>query len=75
MKATLELLQELELETVPRLLVMNKVDRLPPEEAQHLAERYEAIAVSALDRTTLDSLRARLLLLCPAKGMAEAPAV
>jgi GTP-binding protein HflX len=75
MKATLELLQELELETVPRLLVMNKVDRLPPEEAQHLAQRYEAIAVSALDRTTLESLRARLLLLCPAKGMAEAPAV
>jgi GTP-binding protein HflX len=64
MRATLELLQELELERVPRLLVFNKADRLPDDQAKHLAGRYDAIAVSALDRSTLDPLKLRLLELC-----------
>jgi GTP-binding protein HflX len=75
MRATLELLQELELETVPRLLVFNKADRLPVDEAEHLAERYDAIAVSALDRVSLEPLRVRLLALCHAEQVAGAPAL
>ncbi|HKP58985.1 MAG TPA: GTPase HflX [Polyangiales bacterium] len=64
-RTTQELLQELELAAVPRLVVLNKADRLPAEEAQHLALRYDAVAVSALDRQTLEPLRNRLLDLCP----------
>jgi GTP-binding protein HflX len=73
MRATLELLQELDLATVPRLLVLNKADRMAADEAQNLAHRYDAIAVSALDRTTLEPLRARLLQLIPAGEVADAP--
>jgi GTP-binding protein HflX len=73
MRATLELLQELELETVPRLLVFNKTDRMPAEEARHLAERYDAIAVSALDPATLEPLRARLLAASRTPQVAAAP--
>jgi GTP-binding protein HflX len=65
----------LELETVPRLLVFNKADRLPVGVADHLARRYDAIAVSALDRASLEPLRARLLALCHAEQVADAPAV
>jgi GTPase len=70
-RTTQELLQELELAAVPRLMVLNKVDRLPLEEAQHLAMRYDAVAVSALDRATLEPLRERLLSLCPREELAE----
>ena len=70
-RTTQELLQELELAAVPRLMVLNKADRLPLEEAQHLALRYDAIAVSALDRNSLDPLRERLLALCPAESQQQ----
>jgi GTP-binding protein HflX len=53
-KATLELLTELELQGVPRLVVLNKTDLIDPEEAQNLARRYSGLAVSA---TQLDSMR------------------
>jgi GTP-binding protein HflX len=71
-RATEELLQELELAAVPRLIVLNKSDRVPAEEAEHLAARYGAVAVSALDRASLDPLRDRLLALCRASERAEA---
>jgi GTP-binding protein HflX len=51
-----EILNELELDATPQLLVFNKKDRLDPENVKALCERYEAIAVSALRPETLGVL-------------------
>lgn len=52
-----QLLQDLELAHVPRITVLNKVDRLPdPSAANPLAQRYGALPVSALTRATLRPL-------------------
>nr|WP_302504013.1 GTPase HflX [Geoalkalibacter halelectricus] len=57
------ILQDLDLATLPRLLVFNKIDRLPPGETAALCRRFEAIGVSALDRDSftplLDELQRR----------------
>jgi GTP-binding protein HflX len=50
------LLKELGLAEKPRLLVWNKVDRLRPEDADHLASHGGGFVVSALDRTTFGPL-------------------
>ena len=50
------LLEELYLSQKPRLLVFNKIDKLEKEEAENLALRYYAIAVSALDASTFKPL-------------------
>jgi len=47
------ILAELELEKVPRIFVLNKCDRLPPEEVEFLCRRYQAVGVSALNKKTL----------------------
>lgn len=47
------ILAELELQEKPSLLVFNKVDRLEPEECQHLCRRYQAIGISAVQPETL----------------------
>jgi len=47
------ILSELGLAQIPRLLVFNKCDRLPPAEAESLCRRYAAIGVSALHPKTL----------------------
>jgi GTP-binding protein HflX len=44
----------------PRLLVLNKADRLPRVEAERLARALGAVAVSALDPATLPPLRAAI---------------
>jgi GTP-binding protein HflX len=44
-----EILAEMELGDVPRILVVNKVDRVPAEEAERLAEQLGAIPCSARD--------------------------
>lgn len=52
-----QLLVELELAHVPRITVVNKIDKMKdPAVADHLAQRYGALAVSALSRTTLRPL-------------------
>jgi GTP-binding protein HflX len=60
MKTTLELLTELELDHVPRLLVCNKADSLPAGEAEQRAEKYEGVAASALDKASLRPLLERI---------------
>jgi GTP-binding protein HflX len=57
---TEKLLEELELERVPRLLVFNKADALPPGEADARAQEQGAIAISALDKNTLRPLLERM---------------
>lgn len=52
-----QLLQDLDLAHVPRVTVLNKVDRLPDSGAANpLAQRYGALPVSALTRASLRPL-------------------
>jgi GTP-binding protein HflX len=57
------ILLELELGRLPRMLVFNKIDLLPDDEAAALCRRFDAVPVSARDRRTfgplLDKLRRR----------------
>lgn len=48
-----EMLNELGLDSIRRLLVFNKCDRLPLHEIRPLCRRYSAIGISALDPGTL----------------------
>lgn len=50
------ILSELNLSGKPRLLVFNKIDRLPSEDVGNLAARFSAVAVSALDKGTFGHL-------------------
>ncbi len=50
------ILTELGLSGKSRLLVFNKMDRLASEEADNLTVRFDAVAVSALDKGTFGSL-------------------
>ncbi|MET0386374.1 MAG: GTPase HflX [Polyangiales bacterium] len=71
-KTTLDLLEELSLQNVPRLLVLNKSDLLDAETAQNIARRYEGIAVSAANRDTTRALIERLRsLLLPVPSQPE----
>ncbi|MGQ0665750.1 MAG: GTPase HflX [Nitrospiraceae bacterium] len=56
--AVIDILRELNLDTIPRMLVFNKCDRLPPQEIAPLCRRYCAIGISALDPSTLPPLLA-----------------
>ncbi|MHB1287284.1 MAG: GTPase HflX [Leptospirales bacterium] len=52
-----ELLKEMELERIPCLLVLNKIDLLSPEERTVVAARFpHSIPISALDLSTLSPL-------------------
>jgi GTP-binding protein HflX len=55
-RAVHDVLGELGLDQKPELLVFNQIDRMPEEEAQALARRYNAIPVSALKGTGLREL-------------------
>jgi len=55
-----KILQSLSLGATPRLLALNKIDRLDPGEAEHLARRYDAVPISALRPETLGRLVDRL---------------
>jgi GTP-binding protein HflX len=66
---TEKLLEELELAKVPRLVVYNKADQLEPFEAEERARFHHGVAVSALDRDSLQPLLARMdQLLFAARG-------
>ncbi|MBN1141033.1 MAG: GTPase HflX, partial [Deltaproteobacteria bacterium] len=51
-----KILQELHLHDKPRLLVFNKIDRVPPEEIAPLSRRFGAIPIAARDRASLRPL-------------------
>ena len=67
-------LQSLNLDTIPRVMILNKCDRLSAHEALVLCERYHAISISALNRDTLRSLIAHLETLLPSLPSPAAPA-
>lgn len=52
-QAVESILAELGLERIRRVLVLNKIDRISPEEVETLRRRYQALAVSALRPETL----------------------
>jgi len=58
-RAVHDVLGELGLDRKPELLVFNQIDRIPEEEAEALARRYQAVPVSALEARGLRELLAR----------------
>jgi GTP-binding protein HflX len=60
MATTDKLLEELDLERVPRLTVYNKIDQLPFGEARYFASLTNGVLVSALDRESLGALLLRM---------------
>lgn len=59
-QAVEQILAQLGLDRIPQVLVFNKCDRLPRQEADALCRRYGAIGVSALHRSSLEPLVERL---------------
>ncbi|MBH0197976.1 MAG: GTPase HflX [Nitrospira sp.] len=58
--AVVDVLRDLGLESIPRMLVLNKCDRLPPDQIGPLSRRYRAIGISAIRPETLRPLLAEL---------------
>jgi GTP-binding protein HflX len=50
------ILGELSLTEIPKVLVFNKIDRVPPEEWENVCRRYDAIGICAQDDATLGPL-------------------
>jgi GTP-binding protein HflX len=65
------ILKDLDLATIPRLLVLNKRDRVPPAELENLSRTHGAIAISALEPSSLAPLLARMGGLLDVKLVAE----
>jgi len=59
-RAVERILQDLELDRIPRLRVFNKIDLVPEEEVAPLCRRFDAIPVSARNRRTFVPLLAEL---------------
>jgi GTPase len=53
MDAVLRILGDLDLTSIPRLIVMNKTDKLDSADIERLCQRFDAVAVSALKREGL----------------------
>ena len=53
-------LYKLELHRIPQLLVLNKEDRMDPEQVKNLCSKYGAVSVSALHPQTLPRLTAAI---------------
>jgi GTPase len=60
LEVVVAILDELRLGSVPRWLVFNKCDQVPPQQVDVLCRRFGAIGISALQPDTLGPLLARL---------------
>ena len=60
LSTTDQLLAKLGLDTIPRLIVHNKVDLLAPKEREALEQQTQAVAISAIDRRTTVRLLERI---------------
>ncbi len=67
-------LVDLELDRIPRLMVLNKMDRAEPDELENRRRTYGAIAISAIDKSTLGPLAEELArhVVPPLDGIAHA---
>jgi GTP-binding protein HflX len=61
----------LQLDAVPRLLVFNKMDLVEPEELENRQRVYNAISISAIDRSTLGRLAHEISLRLAADAATE----
>jgi GTP-binding protein HflX len=59
-RAVETILTDLEMDDIPRLMVLNKMDLVAPEVVANLARAHEAVAIAARDRRTLPRLIERL---------------
>ncbi|MCC6502603.1 MAG: GTPase HflX [Deltaproteobacteria bacterium] len=60
METVEKVLDEIGLNTIPRLLVFNKMDLCDPIEAANIARRFDAVLVSAVNQATLGALMKEL---------------
>lgn len=76
-KAVDTVLTELGFQHIPKVLVFNKCDRIPQEQAELLCHRYHAIGISALQPETLHPLlrhlEQRLVMILPAQSPTLVP--
>ena len=54
------ILAQLKLDTIPRVLILNKCDLIPQDQAAILCERYQAIGISATHADTVAQVREEL---------------
>lgn len=47
------ILEQLELQDIPKLMVLNKTDRMPEEQVENLCRLHQAMGISAMERPTL----------------------
>jgi GTP-binding protein HflX len=70
--AVIDILRELNLDGIPRMVIFNKCDRLSPYQVALLCRRYGAIGISALQPATLppliESIEARVRVLLESRG-------
>ncbi len=59
-EAVERILRDLSLDAIPRLLVLNKIDRADPLEVRGEVARFDAVPVSAIDLTTVAPLVERV---------------
>jgi GTP-binding protein HflX len=59
-QAVEKILGELDMDHIPRLMVLNKMDLVSPEVAANLVRLHHAVAISACDRQTLSPLVERM---------------
>ncbi|RUM87643.1 MAG: GTPase HflX [Thermodesulfatator sp.] len=69
LEAVEEILEEMDLLQVPRLLVFNKIDLLSPEEVLALRNRFRAEAISAINPATLSPLLSRIASLLDSRDL------
>ncbi len=60
-QAVEKILSDLSLDNKPQILVLNKVDRISPEQAAHYAHTIGGLCVSALDRRSLLPLASKII--------------
>ena len=60
-KAVEEILEELELKNIPRLVVLNKIDRADPFDLEDKLERFMGVGVSAATKRGLEEVKSRVL--------------
>ncbi|AEH44091.1 GTP-binding proten HflX [Thermodesulfatator indicus DSM 15286] len=71
-QAVEKILEEMNLEHLPRILVLNKIDLLDELEVEVLKRRYQAEAISALDKETFAPLLEKInFMLLPQKKNTE----
>jgi GTP-binding protein HflX len=73
LSTTDELLRELGLSQIDRLLVFNKIDLLPDGQGEHAAARHDGVALSARDPLAVERLRARIAAALAARAAAAEP--